>query len=145
EQSFAFRRSGGQRVNWKIIHWRRHVFAVESLQSASAAARVQKLHTDHLSVIGDSNVIRSMSRGRNVVSVHVEGELMRRLFLATAVTAALVVCSGELIPAQSGGDKTITLGPRPFFLVDGMDDGPLKDSLLKCGKGPFQRTDFSIG
>jgi glycerophosphoryl diester phosphodiesterase len=70
---------------------------------------------------------------------------MRRLFLATAVTAALVVCSGELIPAQSGDDKTITLGPRPFFLVDGMDDGPLKDSLLKCGKGPFQRTSFSIG
>ena len=26
-----------------------------------------------------------------------------------------------------------------------MDDGPLKDSLLKCKKGPFRRTDFSIG
>lgn len=37
------------------------------------------------------------------------------------------------------------LGPRPFYLVQGMDEGKLKDRLLRCENGPFYRTDFSIG
>ncbi len=37
------------------------------------------------------------------------------------------------------------LGPRPFYLVDGMDDSRLKDKLQSCKEGPFYRTDFSIG
>jgi len=42
------------------------------------------------------------------------------------------------------GDPSIQLGERPFFLVQGMDPGPLKTRLLKCRNGPFRRTDFSI-
>jgi glycerophosphoryl diester phosphodiesterase len=42
------------------------------------------------------------------------------------------------------GDQSIQLGPRPFFLVQGMDPGPLKSRLLACQNGPFRRTDFSI-
>jgi glycerophosphoryl diester phosphodiesterase len=42
-------------------------------------------------------------------------------------------------------DPSVQLGPRPFYLVDGMDDGPLKDKLSQCKHGPFHRTDFSIG
>jgi glycerophosphoryl diester phosphodiesterase len=41
------------------------------------------------------------------------------------------------------GDS-IQLGERPFFLVQGMDPGPLKSRLLECQNGPFRRTDFSI-
>ena len=41
-------------------------------------------------------------------------------------------------------DQSIQLGPRPFFLVQGMDPGPLKSRLLGCQNGPFRRTDFSI-
>jgi len=41
-------------------------------------------------------------------------------------------------------DDNIQLGERPFFLVQGMDPGPLKSRLLKCKNGPFRRTDFSI-
>ena len=41
-------------------------------------------------------------------------------------------------------DGSIQLGERPFFLVHGMDPGPLKSRLLKCENGPFRRTDFSI-
>jgi glycerophosphoryl diester phosphodiesterase len=41
-------------------------------------------------------------------------------------------------------DDAIQLGERPFFLVEGMDPGPLKSRLLKCKNGPFRRTDFSI-
>jgi glycerophosphoryl diester phosphodiesterase len=39
----------------------------------------------------------------------------------------------------------VQLGPRPFYLVEGMDDGKLKDRLMQCQDGPFYRTDFSIG
>ena len=41
-------------------------------------------------------------------------------------------------------DQSIQLGARPFYLVQGMDPGPLKSRLLKCQNGPFRRTDFSI-
>jgi len=37
------------------------------------------------------------------------------------------------------------LGPRPFYLIDDMDAGPLKDKLLSCSSGPFEQSDFSIG
>jgi glycerophosphoryl diester phosphodiesterase len=41
-------------------------------------------------------------------------------------------------------DESIQLGPRPFFLIKGMDAGPLKDRLTQCKDGPFYRSDFSI-
>jgi glycerophosphoryl diester phosphodiesterase len=39
------------------------------------------------------------------------------------------------------------LGPRPFFLVDDMTDGPLKAELKACAdsRRPFTRRDWSIG
>lgn len=40
------------------------------------------------------------------------------------------------------------LGPRPYFLVEDMDEGALKDRLEACANAPHQRyrkTDFSIG
>jgi glycerophosphoryl diester phosphodiesterase len=46
---------------------------------------------------------------------------------------------------KHGKDDTVQLGPRPFYLVQGMDEGKLKDRLMQCEKGPFYRTDFSIG
>ena len=48
------------------------------------------------------------------------------------------------MPAQER-DAGIQLGPRPYFLVNDMHEGPLKDKLLSCAKGPFRRSDFSIG
>jgi len=47
--------------------------------------------------------------------------------------------------SQDGAKQSIQLGPRPFYLVDGMDEGTLKDQLSQCKAGPFHRTDFSIG
>ena len=52
----------------------------------------------------------------------------------------------------SGGDRTRPaddimlprepqIGPRPFYLVDKMKDGPLKQQLSQC-TGPFRKTDF---
>ena len=34
-------------------------------------------------------------------------------------------------------DPGVQVGPRPFYLVQGMDNGPLKDKLLSCSEGPF--------
>lgn len=39
----------------------------------------------------------------------------------------------------------VQLGPRPFFLVDDMDESALKRKLASCKKGPFRQTAFSIG
>ena len=38
----------------------------------------------------------------------------------------------------------VQLGPRPFFLVDGMEKGPLKRQLKSCKNKKFHKTDFSI-
>jgi glycerophosphoryl diester phosphodiesterase len=77
---------------------------------------------------------------------------MRRLIMT-----ALAVCLACLFVqdiAEAGdddgqrhgrsADSSVQLGPRPFFLVQGMDASPLKSKLLKCQSGPFRRTDFSI-
>lgn len=61
---------------------------------------------------------------------------MRATVLALVVMAAM---TGPLF-----ADTSIQLGPRPFFLVDQMRDGDLKDRLQACEAGPFRRTDFSI-
>lgn len=39
----------------------------------------------------------------------------------------------------------IQLGPRPFYLVNDMDESPLKHKLENCQSGPFKKSDFSIG
>lgn len=43
------------------------------------------------------------------------------------------------------GRVNVQLGPRPFYLIDRMSDGRLKDRLQQCQKGPFRQSDFSIG
>lgn len=51
---------------------------------------------------------------------------------------------GQRLHGRAGG-AAIQLGPRPFYLVDGLDDGPLKRALQQCRHGAARRTDFSIG
>jgi glycerophosphoryl diester phosphodiesterase len=67
--------------------------------------------------------------------------------LRVAVITTSVAVFSALAPAASAQDNrhSVQLGPRPFYLVEGMDPGPLKDKLVQCENGPFQRTDFSIG
>jgi len=43
------------------------------------------------------------------------------------------------------GRASVQLGPRPFFLVDDMQDSRLKRKLQSCSNGPFRKSDFSIG
>ena len=64
------------------------------------------------------------------------------LAMATPASVADDYHDGD---GRHDGNQGIQLGPRPFYLVDGLDDGPLKDKLRQCKAGPFHRTDFSIG
>jgi len=77
--------------------------------------------------------------------------------LTFAFIAALISSSSSLIleakptATNSLASKKIQtqnqLGPRPYFLVDDMDVGPLKDQLKHCAakKQRFKKTTFSIG
>ncbi len=40
---------------------------------------------------------------------------------------------------------SVQLGPRPFWLVQDMDEGPLKERLESCSARSFKSSDFSIG
>ncbi|GGF71971.1 glycerophosphoryl diester phosphodiesterase [Azorhizobium oxalatiphilum] len=65
---------------------------------------------------------------------------LRTLALLPAVLLALTA-----LPAQAQSEPPqAQLGPRPFYLVDDLDPGPLKDRLKACEAGPFQRSSFSI-
>ena len=64
----------------------------------------------------------------------------RALMAAIAITTAL--------PALAGGHISVPhveYGARPFFLIDQMAEGPLKEKLLSCKDQTAKRTDFSIG
>ncbi len=43
------------------------------------------------------------------------------------------------------GQESVQLGPRPYWLVEDMDEGPLKERLQSCNAREFRSTDFSIG
>lgn len=63
-----------------------------------------------------------------------------------ASQASMIACSGE----YDGYKRLVEiaqLGPRPFFLVDDMAEGPLKTELKACAERPaaVRRTPFSIG
>ena len=75
---------------------------------------------------------------------------MRIRPIALVFIVGLVIVPAAVTHADSDHDRgaegkqDVQLGPRPFYLVDGMDAGPLKARLNECKAGPFHRTDFSI-
>ena len=72
-----------------------------------------------------------------------------------AMLAVALTLSATTVARADGGNEndeggrrsesTVQLGPRPFFLVNEMEDGRLKRQLQKCTSGPFRKSDFSIG
>lgn len=62
--------------------------------------------------------------------------------LAVTATALLALSCAAQPPSGSEG---IQVGPRPYYLVDQLEEGALKTKLERCKDGPFYRTDFSIG
>lgn len=79
-------------------------------------------------------------RGRNTFF----GFLSLALVIALAGAGALALDRSASAQGPED-DPRVQLGPRPFFLVDDMDEGELKTALQQCVNGPFYKTDFSIG
>jgi len=70
----------------------------------------------------------------------------KKLFSLLVLVMALLICLATP-PTFAKGDSghSIQLGPRPYYLVEDMDESYLKTELQQCSEGPFKRTDFSIG
>jgi glycerophosphoryl diester phosphodiesterase len=66
----------------------------------------------------------------------------RRISLVSAlwILVQILPAAAQSAPLPSEAQ----IGPRPFYLVDKMKDGPLKTKLSQC-TGPFHKSDFSIG
>lgn len=83
------------------------------------------------------------------------------LHIAASAALLAALCSFSTLAGDHGRDDgargdhsngkgspsrgAVQLGDRPFYLIDGMDDGRLKQTLQRCENGPFYKTDFSIG
>lgn len=78
---------------------------------------------------------------------------MTRIFGVFAIVAGVLLggvtargdSGGGVHPGSSSRNDAVQLGPRPFYLVDGMAESKLKDRLLQCQRGPFYKSEFSIG
>jgi glycerophosphoryl diester phosphodiesterase len=82
---------------------------------------------------------------------------MRLRLRTLAIASALALCPVFTIIAAADRDdydddhrgrgENVQLGPRPFYLVDKLQPGKLKDALQRCAEDRrvFHQTDFSIG
>lgn len=61
----------------------------------------------------------------------------RMTFLLVALLSGCAASTPTAYQAQ--------LGPRPFYLMQELPEGELKERLKTCGSGPFYAQDFSIG
>jgi glycerophosphoryl diester phosphodiesterase len=72
------------------------------------------------------------------------------MFAIATALGALPACLELSMAANNEAGRrkpiqNIQVGPRPYFLVEDMDPGPLKDALQKCSEKKFKKTEFSIG
>lgn len=66
---------------------------------------------------------------------------LKGFIITLAIGAAAAACAGH------GSHNSVELGPRPYYLVEDMDEGPLKQALQECSnqRKPQHTSDFSIG
>ena len=70
--------------------------------------------------------------------------------IAIAVVLTIFPASATIASADHDSKKkhqSVQLGPRPFYLVDQMSDGKLKQKLARCAAKTkkYKHHDFSIG
>jgi glycerophosphoryl diester phosphodiesterase len=77
---------------------------------------------------------------------------MGRKLAIFGVVATVTACSGYLTTSTAQNNKgpknavrNVQIGPRPYYLVDAMEPGPLKTALQQCSEKPLKKSDFSIG
>jgi glycerophosphoryl diester phosphodiesterase len=79
---------------------------------------------------------------RMVVVVPISAAILAGVVASASRATAHDRGHGRHRPQPSG---TVQVGPRPYYLVDDMDEGPLKDQLQSCGEQSFRPSQFSIG
>ena len=80
---------------------------------------------------------------------------MRQQIVSLGLAVLIGAAGAAIAPESFASDRgwgghghnrpSVQLGPRPFFLIDEMEDGHLKRKLQQCSGGPFRPSDFSIG
>ncbi|GKT41347.1 extracellular protein [Colletotrichum spaethianum] len=75
--------------------------------------------------------------------MHFNSVVVSGLVAAAAQQAGASPCPKP--PTTYKPITSIQLGPRPYWLVDDMDEGPLKDKLQSCSEQPIKPTKWSIG
>ena len=86
-----------------------------------------------------------MKHTKPITSTFLIGMLLLGLVLTASALAKDSKPKGNSFGWNGDRGHSIQLGPRPYFLVEDMDESNLKNKLQKCSEGPFKRTDFSIG
>lgn len=73
--------------------------------------------------------------------------MIRHILTTAGLIGALFPLIGSSEPAniQDHPVRNVQLGPRPYFLVNDMQNSPLKTKLQTCSEGPFHKTEFTIG
>jgi glycerophosphoryl diester phosphodiesterase len=66
-----------------------------------------------------------------------------KLSLVVAIGATAFAVGDQA--AASDANSNVQLGPRPFFPINDMDEGPLKSRLQQCTNQDYRPSDFSIG
>jgi len=70
--------------------------------------------------------------------------LKLEFFAMEKVATSLIVLILAISTFSTWANEPAFVGVRPLFLIDDMDENPLKAKLLKCSEGTFQRSHFSI-
>lgn len=74
--------------------------------------------------------------------------MKRSLILITALSslfsATLFADAHKSACSKHSSKRSVQVGVRPYFLVDNMDEGALKDELQSCKVKNFKKSDFSI-
>jgi len=107
--------------------------------------------SDRATLVGRSRNI-SVTPRADAAGVAVDSRIST-LRLGWSALLGLALLAGCATEARRNADEgagrarqeTVQLGPRPFFLLGEMRDGPLRAELSTCADGPFRRSDFSIG
>jgi glycerophosphoryl diester phosphodiesterase len=68
--------------------------------------------------------------------------------LPLTLAAAAVAYPSKPLSYQNGQHEApylVSLGPRPYYIINNMTDSPLKRKLQSCENKPVAISDFSIG
>jgi glycerophosphoryl diester phosphodiesterase len=71
-----------------------------------------------------------------------------QLYLIAILLAMCTACGDQEEPVIVDPPlptRNVQLGPRPYYLIERMEDGPLKTTLESCEETPVHPSEFSIG